>query len=230
MMRFIYCHPLFDERKCAHRFSCQLAKAFENTGLDLERFDYQGAGESDGAFCDITLDRLTSDLHRIVNGDHVCLIGTRLGATIAFNLCYTGMASVHTLILIEPVIDGPHYVEYLLKKQRLKDVMTGNHNKPSDGDFINLEGYKTSTLLIRQLQRLQLFETAAMNNPYPHIRIISVSSTSTMNPDYFRLAERLKNSSSSVDWAHFQLPVFWERIPAYDYSAITTKILGWHPW
>ena len=61
-MRYIYCHPLFDERKCAHRFSYRLAKAFERKALKLERFDYRGTGEAAGRFSDITMASLQNDL------------------------------------------------------------------------------------------------------------------------------------------------------------------------
>ena len=103
-MRYIYCHPLFDERKCAHRFSYQLAKTFEENNLQLERFDYRGTGEGDGRFCDVTMDSLRVDIQTTINRDRVCLIGTRFGAAIVFDFCCQNGSAVHTLILIEPVV------------------------------------------------------------------------------------------------------------------------------
>ena len=125
-MRYIYCHPLFDERKCAHRFSYQLAKAFEKNYLELERFDYHGTGEADGEFYNVTMNSLSADIQAIVDGDRVCLIGTRFGATIALDCCCRNESAVRTLVLIEPVVNGHGYAEYLFRKQHLKDMMTGN--------------------------------------------------------------------------------------------------------
>ena len=61
-MRYIYCHPLFDERKCSHRFSYHLQKHFERNNLVLERFDYTGTGESQADFAEVTFSTLLEDI------------------------------------------------------------------------------------------------------------------------------------------------------------------------
>lgn len=226
-MRYIYCHPLFDERKCAHRFSYQLSKAFEGNSLQLERFDYRGSGEADGRFCDITMDSLRADLKTIINGDHVCLVGTRFGAAVAFDLCCRSESAVHALILIEPVVNGLSYAEYLFRKQHLKEMMTGNSSESVDDDgFCNLEGYKTNNTFIEQIRQLHL------NNITDRIKvgavfIIQISVSSRINPEYDLLADYLKKSGIRACVEIFNLPVFWERIPDGDYSVITGKIVGW---
>ena len=105
-MRYIYCHPLFDERKCAHRFSYQLSKAFEKKDMKLERFDYRGTGEAKGRFSDVTIESLRKDLKQKASNDDVCLIGTRFGGTVVFDYCCTNKSGVETTVLIEPVING----------------------------------------------------------------------------------------------------------------------------
>jgi len=227
-MRYIYCHPLFDERKCGHRFSYKLAKAFEKNNLQLERFDYQGTGEAEGAFCDITIDSLRNDLKTIINGDRVSLLGTRFGAAIAFDFCCRNEAAINELILIEPVVNGQSYVEYLFRKQHLKDMMTGNGSESADkNNFFNLEGYKTNSDFVEQIKEIQLIETAEKIKSGTIVHIVNISASSKINSEYNLFAKRLKKNRVSASVEVFSLPVFWERIPDSNYSILTEKIVEW---
>ncbi len=228
-MRYIYCHPLFDERKCAHRFSYQLFKAFERNNLHLERFDYDGTGEADGAFCNVTVDSLKIDLQKLAAGNRICLIGTRLGATIAFEFCCQKESCVNTLIMIEPVVNGCAYVDYLFRKQHLKDMMTGNESIFSHEDgFLNLEGYKTNNIFIEQIRQLDLFKTKNQikaDNAF----VVQISASEKICPEYNLLAEHLRKNTIYTCVETFNLPVFWERIPDGNYTAACEKILEWCP-
>ena len=227
-MRYIYCHPLFDERKCAHRFSYQLSKTFERNNLQLERFDYRGTGEAEGAFCDVTMDSLRNDLQRIISGDSICLIGARFGAAIAFDFCCRSDSAVQTLILIEPVVNGQGYAKYLFRKQHLKDMMTGNGSESAGkNNFFNLEGYKTNNKFIEQIKGIQLVETAKKIKSGTTVHIVHISASSRINSEYDLLAEHLKKNGISASAEVLRLPVFWERIPDGDYSIVTEKIVEW---
>jgi len=226
-MRYVYCHPLFDERKCSHRFSYQLSKAFEKNNLQLERFDYQGTGEAEGKFCDVTMDSLQNDVKIKIADSPACLIGTRLGATIAFNCCCQEKQVIKTLILIEPVVNGKEYVEYLFRKQHLKDMITGNHNDLSnDKSFCNLEGYKTSNAFLEQVRHINIFETHNRIN-VETVYIACISSSGKVYHEYDQLVNHLKKNGIQVNVEIFNLPIFWERIPAMDYSVLTDKIVEW---
>jgi pimeloyl-ACP methyl ester carboxylesterase len=218
---------LFDERKCAHRFSYQLSKAFEKNGFQLKRFDYHGTGEASGQFCDVTKDSLRADIDAVINSERVCLIGTRFGATVAFDFCRRSDSIVHALILIEPVVNGQNYVEYLFRKQHLKDMMTGNGTESAHKDgFFNLEGYKTNNKFIEQIRQLQLNKVADRIK-VEAVFIIQISASSRINAEYDLLAGHLKESGIPASIEIFNLPVFWERIPDGDYTAVTEKIVEW---
>ncbi len=224
-MRYIYCHPLFDERKCAHRFSYQLSKSFERNDLQLERFDYHGTGESDGKFCDVTMDSLRADVLAKIKSDSICLIGTRLGASVAFDLCRRRESSVHALVLIEPVVNGQSYAEYLFRKQHLKDMMTGNGSESVEKNrFFNLEGYKTDNELIGQIRQIHL-DTGRIKAG--GVFLVQISASSRINSEYHLLAEQLQKNRIKASVEIFNLPVFWERVPDADYSALTEKIVEW---
>jgi pimeloyl-ACP methyl ester carboxylesterase len=227
-MRYVYCHPLFDERKCAHRFSYQLKTAFEAKGLNLERFDYRGTGEAPGEFSDVCLDSLRSDVAQHVRGEQVCLIGLRFGASLAFDYCVRGADRVHTLVLVEPVVDGAAYVDFLRRKQHIKNVMTAESSDTLHEDgYENIEGYKTSSRFVEQMMRFDLPEEASRCVPLAGIFIAHVSRRSKISPQIVRLAEVLKRSGSKVSVENARLPVFWQRIPSADYGMLTSEILRW---
>jgi pimeloyl-ACP methyl ester carboxylesterase len=227
-MRYVYCHPLFDERKCAHRFSYQLKTAFEASGLNLERFDYRGTGEAPGEFSQVSLDSLRQDVAQHVRRDEVCLIGLRFGASLAFDYCARSAGRVRTLVLVEPVIDGAEYVGFLRRKQHIKNVMTAESSDTSDEEGCeNIEGYKTSSKFVEQMMHFDLPDVASRCAPLPCIFIAHVSRRSKISPQIVRLAEVLKRSGSKVSVENARLPVFWQRIPSADYGMLTSEILRW---
>lgn len=109
--------------------------------MRLERFDYRGTGEAAGQFEEVTLGSLRRDVRDQINGDEICLIGLRFGASLAFDYCQNQCVPVKHLILLEPVIDGKEYVRYLRCQQHIKDTMTGAVDTSRDARFENIGGY-----------------------------------------------------------------------------------------
>lgn len=227
-MKYVYCHPLFDERKCAHRFSYQLKNAFEAEGLRLERFDYRGAGEATGDFSDISLASLRADTAQQVGAEKVSLVGLRLGASLALDYCARDGSNVQTLVLVEPVVDGAAYVDYLRRRQHIKNVLTGETpDALHEQGYENIEGYKTSRTFLEEIGRFNLLELARPRPPANNVFIVQVSNGSKVGPEVARLAGVLQGSAKNLSIENVKLPVFWERIPSTDYSSLTTKILRW---
>jgi len=227
-MRYIYCHPLFDERKCSHRFSFQLSETFKQKGLILERFDYNGTGETEGIFGSVTMESLRNDLKTHVCNNKVCLIGVRFGASLAFDFCCASSGFVRNLILIAPVMTGADYVDYLFRKQRIKDLITGG---PADilkeHGFYNLEGYKTSEKFIEQIREFSLIKEADRFEVKNFVRIAQISAGSKIIPQLDSFSKLLRKANLKIEIESFSLPEFWERIPDTDYSSLTQKILEW---
>ncbi len=226
--RFIYCHPLFDERKCGHRFSYQLSQAFAAKGLELERFDYGGTGEADGEFEEVTLETLRRDLAEFAGQDDVNLIGVRLGASLAFEYAAKCGGHVEKLVLIEPVIDGAGYVDYLSRKQRIKDVMTGRSDvEGADNGFVNIEGFKTCRELLEQIRSFALASVPVGNSSKPDVLVAQVSRGSDIRGDVSEFVSTLNGFGGRIAVESFSLPDFWERVPEGDYGCLTNKIVEW---
>lgn len=227
-MRYLYCHPLFDERKCAHRFSFHLKNAFHASGLTLNRFDYRGTGEAEGRFSDVSLETLRQDIVTQINGDNISLIGLRFGASLAFDCCACYVKTVRKLILVEPLINGAAYVDHLYRKQHIKNLMTGKFSSDlRDGYFENLEGYKTSFSLIEQIKNLNLINLAKKHPIENSIFLVQISKRSKIEPELLDLAQILKDSAKQVVVENVELPMFWERIPSMNYTKLIQKLLRW---
>jgi len=227
-MRYVYCHPLFDERKCAHRFSFQLKQTFRTAGLALERFDYHGTGEAKGKFSDVLLGTLREDIATQVGADKICLIGVRFGASLAFDYCAGNAEQAGKLILVEPIIDGAEYIDYLYRKQHIKDLMTGDPTaRLDDNGYKNIEGYKTNIRLIEQIRGLNLIETAREQSIKSSVFIAQISKQSKINTQIADLATLLKSSAEKVLVENIEFAQFWERIPIADYHKLTSRILEW---
>ncbi|MHC4741739.1 MAG: alpha/beta hydrolase family protein [Planctomycetota bacterium] len=227
-MRYVYCHPLFDERKCAHRFSYQLQQTFQAAALDLERFDYRGTGEAPGEFADISLETLREDVVAQIRGDEVCLIGIRFGASLALDYCVRGTGMVSKLVLLEPVIDGTEYVDYLRRKQHIKNLMTGKSAEElKEAGYDNIEGFKTSVRFIEQINNLNLTNLAGEYALSNSVFIVHISNSAHVDQRTSTLGELLEPSAEQVLVESLQMPVFWERIPSADYAGLTEKVLGW---
>jgi hypothetical protein len=227
-MRYVYCHPLFDERKCAHRFSYQLKNTFQAAGLTLERFDYRGTGEGAGDFKDVSLETLRRDISQQVNGDKICLIGLRLGASLALDYCIRNPGAVRKMVLLEPIVNGAQYIDYLYRKQHIKDLITGKSPGMSrDNGYINIEGHKTNIHFLEQIQNIDLIDTAKENPGENSILIVQIANHSRVDPEIACLAKRLEGSAKRVNFESVNIPIFWERLPCADYSKLTERILRW---
>jgi len=227
-MRYVYCQPLFDERKCAHRFSYQLKKVFQANGLTLERFDYCGTGESEGEFADVSMESLLGDIGGYIGGEEASLIGLRFGASLAFNYCVKNSGQVKNLILMEPVTEGAKYVDYLFRKQGIKDLITGKLSPSMREDgYKNLEGYKTSIKFIEQIKNLYLVEMAKRCRLKNSVLVVQISNRLKINPETASLWKQLESSAKKASLENVKLPTFWERMPNPDYSELMGKVLRW---
>jgi len=227
-MRYVYCHPLFDERKCSHRFSYQLKKSFQQKGVNLERFDYRGTGEARGQFSNVTWDTLREDIRRFVDDDNLSLIGLRLGGTLALDYCLQYHENVKNLVLIEPIIIGADYAQYLRRKQHIKDLMTaGSSAELNEKGFENIEGFKTSSRLIKQIQKINLLEQPKNTVLKTRIIVIHISNRKRPVNTLEHFLKILSNITTEVSIQTVNSPVFWERLPNADYNKITKRVCKW---
>ena len=116
----VICNPLGYEAVCAHRSIRHFAIAAADAGIATLRFDYDGAGDSAGSDLDSQrLENWLASIHRAVDllklqtgVTSVCLMGIRLGATLA-TVASAQRNDVDRLIAIAPVINVKGYLREL---------------------------------------------------------------------------------------------------------------------
>lgn len=115
----VICHPFGAEYLRAHRALRQLALRLAGVGFHVLRFDYRGTGDSAGTLEDASVEGWEADalaalesLKAAAGVSQIALVGMRLGAAIAC-LAARSRRDVRSLVLWEPIRDGPSYLDEL---------------------------------------------------------------------------------------------------------------------
>ena len=173
----VICKPFGYEAICGHRTFRAFAEAAAAAGFPTLRFDYLGTGDSGDI--DAAADQIEAWSRDIlaavdeVRGRtgvrRVCLLGFRLGALLA-TLAARSAGSVHSLILVAPVISGRRYVSEM-RTTRLAAQLAANARgsvgesgiaRATAGDgSIEVSGHSASAATISKLMGIELSALSA---------------------------------------------------------------------
>jgi alpha-beta hydrolase superfamily lysophospholipase len=158
----VICNPLGYEYVHSHRSLRHLADQLARSGVPALRFDYHGTGDSPGD--DLDSDRLACWLGNIkaaiaqaqtLSGcTRICLIGVRMGATLAAQLA--SECKIDYLVLWNPCNSGRHYL------REMKAIAASANNGQADttlpNDASESAGFLTSAETAAQLQSINLLK------------------------------------------------------------------------
>ena len=130
----IICNPFGYEALCAHRSLRHMAEAAAALGVPALRFDYHGTGDSPGDDRDparwgawlASVHHAVDELRRSTRVERVCLLGLRLGATLAA-MVSCERDDVAGLVAIAPVVSGKAW----LREVRVLQLALGHTAPPS---------------------------------------------------------------------------------------------------
>ena len=116
----LLCNPFGHEALRTHRLYRVLAERLARRGTPVMRFDYFGTGDAAGEDIDVDMAGCIEDvlsmhsaLLRRSGAASARWVGIRLGASIACLAARQGPAQLSALTLVDPVVDGPRYLELL---------------------------------------------------------------------------------------------------------------------
>lgn len=138
--------PGFGGNKCGkHRVFVSLAKELARNGIAVLRFDYRGAGDSEGEFDDITLDSKVSDTlkcldflekHPSIDPTRIGILGRSLGGAIAV-VAARKSKNIKSLVLWAPVFSSEPWKKmweaFKINPQQFskKDILVSVPNMPN---------------------------------------------------------------------------------------------------
>ncbi|MEP7101150.1 MAG: alpha/beta hydrolase [Burkholderiales bacterium] len=167
----VICNPFGFEEVCAHRSLQLLASSAAAAGIPTLRFDAAGCGNAEGD--EFEPDRLgawVASVHEAIETlksrtglARVCLLGMRLGASVAA-LAAAQRDDVFGLIAIAPIVRGRDWVREL----RMLDQAAATASAP--GDLLESAGFVLTAQTVEALRTLDLRELPKA--PAPRVLIV----------------------------------------------------------
>jgi predicted alpha/beta hydrolase len=151
----VICPPIGPEYTRSHRTLRHLADRLARAGIPALRFDYEGTGDSMGDHSAPgrieawrrSIAAAVAEARAATGCESACLIGVRLGATLAA-LESTG---ADLLVLWNPVVKGRAYARELQAM-----AMTSGTPQQGDGETIDAAGFRVSRETLESLKALDL--------------------------------------------------------------------------
>jgi exosortase A-associated hydrolase 2 len=170
-MGVVLCHPFGEEKLWSHRVFVTFARALAAEGYHVLRFDYRGNGDSDGDFAESSVETALEDISTAIDllkertgVVSVCLVGLRLGATLA-GAAAEGRSDIARLVLWAPIVDGNRYMQELLRVNLTTQMAVYRAIRADrqqlveqlrEGALVNVDGYDISHAMFQEVSRLNM--------------------------------------------------------------------------
>jgi pimeloyl-ACP methyl ester carboxylesterase len=204
----VLCAPWGQEYLRAHRSMRQLGIQLNAAGFHVLQFDYYGTGDSAGDMTDASIRDWEDDIAvaidelRATSGaDRVTLVGLRLGATLAARNAVAQPAAIRDLVLWDPIVSGPDYLQDLLQS-------AGGTERSADfADPENVNGFPLTGTVAQELSSIDLVSLVG-GFPRRTLAIASNEDASAPAP-YPSLAEALARHDPASGMESVQAPPAW---------------------
>lgn len=233
---FVMSHPFAEEKLWSHRVYVSCARALAQLGYPVLRFDYMGAGDSDGTTPETSLETHLADLEAAANTllashavERVGLIGLRLGATMAALLAERAAADGRLerlrsgpLILWDPVLDGESYFQEILRSNlgtqlaiygKVQENREALQDKLRAGGTVNVDGYEIGKPLFESCAIKDLLSATQVKRHHGQALVIQIAANDQIKDrDELRaLAQSYRNGT----FARAVEQPFWREIKAF---------------
>ncbi|HWZ46034.1 MAG TPA: alpha/beta hydrolase [Candidatus Saccharimonadales bacterium] len=205
----IVCQPLGHEYINCHRALRQLAVRLSEAGFPVLRFDYFGCGDSSGDCKEGSVTQWLKDIstaiaeaRRRTGLEQVCLVGLRLGASLAA-LAAIERRDVDSLVLWDTIVSGQGYREDLFSLHKEMLRFRPKPRGPESSNNLDILGFPMSLDLCREIEQIQLTPSswiAAKN-----VLVIE----SRQEPSEGNRNDRLRPVEGSLNFQSVNSPKIW---------------------
>ena len=224
-MGIVICNPLGYEYSHTHRTIRHLSDNLACSGYANIRFDYHGTGDS---FSDLftperiktfieNIDTAIQELKQKTGVTEICLIGLRMGATLAASYC--SIKSVDKLILWSPFIKGRTYVREMQALEKL-----ASHTSGENTDIIDSGGFIITDETANELSSINL-----LKQEYHINKSILVIERDDLQKNNKLLSALENNNINDID--HHLMPGYIEMMEEPQFTVVPqltiNKILSW---
>jgi uncharacterized protein len=248
---FVLSHPFGEEKLWSHRVFVSLARALALRGHPVLRFDFTGAGDSDGSSADTSLSSHLADLGAAVETlasrrpdvQRVGLIGLRFGASVAARLMESTASGAAPaalrgapLVLVDPVLDGAAYLQEVLRGNLSAQLAT--HGKVLEtreamgdriraGGVVNVDGYEIGRSLFESISIPDLVSIGPKTHEGP-VLVVSLV-TPGKPPKPHASLDALASAYPRGERLEAHEHQFWREIKQFygRASDLQTKMLEW---
>ncbi|HEY2743923.1 MAG TPA: alpha/beta hydrolase [Polyangia bacterium] len=229
----VVCHPIGDDYVRAHRALRHLAERLQRAGFAVLRFDFGGTGDSAGDERGVErvrgwigdVGRAVDELRARAGVDEVCVIGARLGATLAA-VAAAERGDVAALALWSAYLDGRAYVDETTRLYKMHKLLEPRSfaAEPRDWQPGGAEalGFLLTPATVAALGGVDL---RALPRPAPRVLVVGAGAASPQAA----LAERLSLVGAETTYERVPSDRFLIMVPheASLPTAALEAIVGW---
>ncbi|HUV39737.1 MAG TPA: alpha/beta hydrolase [Planctomycetota bacterium] len=243
-------HPFAEEKKFSHRVLVRLSRELARRDVASLRFDLSGCGDSFGDSRDATLAHWRDEIDaareqlaaRFPDVPQV-LMGLRLGATLALAAAAQTSpppsprlqrASPPALVLWEPVISGRKYVDEILRRRMIKEMMTTGKKATgreqvlaqleTDG-YLDLDGIAVGRSLIEEVATLDAGTFAATFTG--KALCVQIAFNAKVSAALDALAETLRAAGARAETVGIREQVIWDRVELVEGEELIRTSADW---
>lgn len=215
----VVCQPFGHEYVNSHRALRQLALRLADAGFPVLRFDYRGCGDSDGETSESSISEWISNISEAIfelqqrtKVSKVCLLGLRLGATLAM-LNARRRDGVASLVLWDPVINGRTHLKGLTALQAEMLRFRPKSGRVQRAQYpVDIFGFPMSEDLCRSIGEIDLLQ-----NPQKvpkHVLVVETQPSEGCR----QLGVNLQSAGATVHHECMEAPHIW--LPTADGSLL----------
>jgi len=232
--------PFAEEQKFSHRVFVNLSRELARRDIATLRFDLSASGDSFGDSRDATLRGWKEDIRsaRAVLETRfprapLVLVGLRLGATLALEAA-GDPPPLAALVLWEPVQSGEKYIDEILRRRMIKEMMTTGRKATGReavlreleaSGVIDLDGVALGRTLIEEISALDA-QTLAARFP-GRVLLVQISYNAKVSPALESLAKKLAETGADVRTVGIRLETIWDRVELVDATELIRTTADW---